>query len=322
MHSVSPRNWGLPYSLLGLICVMLWLMSMGAVAAANNSPADILRAKYLSLGDKLKHNQFKRPLVLDSTESPTSLKGDIFALVDYPFATVNAALNDPNKAPANWCDVLIQHINTKYCRAESAEKDGLNTAVLNVNIGKKTPQAIDDAYRVAFDYQTVASTTDYFQIALNAEQGPLSTKDYHMSLEAVAIDDKHTFLHLTYAYSYGMAGRLAMKTYLATIGSGKVGFTILEKSNSGKQSAGSSSNDQPNYVGGVRGVIERNTMRYYLAIDAYLASLSASPANQLDERLQRWFTSTERYARQLHEVERDEYITMKQNEYRRQQSTR
>jgi hypothetical protein len=63
--------------------------------------------------------------------------------------------------------------------------------------------------------------------------------------------------------------------------------------------------------------VERNTMRYYLAIDAYLASLAAPPAQQRMRRLEAWFAATEQYARQLHEVERADYLAMKQNEFRR-----
>jgi hypothetical protein len=125
-------------------------------------------------------------------------------------------------------------------------------------------------------------------------------------LEAVAIDSTHTFIHLTYSYGYGTAGRLAMKTYLATIGSDKVGF--------------SKSADSGDYIGGVRGLVERNTMRYYLAIDAYLASLSLPAGQRLDARLNRWFDATEAYPRQLHEVEKDDYIQMKHHEVQRQQT--
>jgi hypothetical protein len=84
---------------------------------------------------------------------------------------------------------------------------------------------------------------------LSAAEGPLSTKDYRIVLEAVDIGKGRTFLHRTYSYGFGMAGRIAMKTYLATIGSAKVGSTQA------------SSGD---YIGGVRGLVERNTMRYYL----------------------------------------------------------
>ena len=62
-------------------------------------------------------------------------------------------------------------------------------------------------------------------------------------------------------------------------------------------------------------------MRYYLAIDAYLGAAAAAPSatDRFDESLERWFTATERYAPQLHEVERDAYVTMKRREYLRQQ---
>jgi hypothetical protein len=70
----------------------------------------------------------------------------------------------------------------------------------------------------------------------------------------------------------------------------------------------------------VRGLVERNTMRYYLAIDAYLASLSAPVGQQLDDRLNRWFDATEQYPRQLHEVEKNDYIQMKHDEYQREQT--
>ena len=70
---------------------------------------------------------------------------------------------------------------------------------------------------------------------------------------------------------------------------------------------------------GLRGVVERNTMRYYLAIDAYFAALSTSPKDQLGKRLQQYYHSTDLYALQLHEVEPDEYLEMKRREYQRQQ---
>ena len=276
----------------------------GPVPAAmpDTKSAASLRAKYAALGEQLNNNQFQRKLYLDSTESSRDLKGDIYALVDYAFADVNAAFN----GPAHWCDVLILHINTKYCRA-STDKAG---TVLTVSIGRKFDQPLDEAYRVEFAFRVAAATPDYLEVQLNAETGPLGTSNYRILLEAVPVEGGRTFLHFTYSYAYGLAGRLAMQVYLATIGRGKVGFTII-----GKQP-----NGQPDYIRGVRGVVERNTMRYYLAIDAYLGALAAPSSEQLEKRLQSWFTSIERYPRQLHEVDRTAYLDMKRSEYLRQQT--
>jgi hypothetical protein len=60
-------------------------------------------------------------------------------------------------------------------------------------------------------------------------------------------------------------------------------------------------------------------MRYFLAIDAYLGALGAPPAARVEQSFQRWYDATEKYPRQLHEVERTAYLEMKRREYRRQQ---
>jgi len=292
-----------------LIRVLLaWMAFFSAGLALASVPETLspasLQAKYVSLGERLQHNPFRRALALDSSESSSDLKGDIYALVDHPFSTVSAALNGAEE----WCDVLILHLNTKHCHATTDK----TRTTLTVYIGKKTPQPIDDAYPIEFSYRVAAATTKYLEIQLNAEKGPLSTRDYRIQLQAMPVGDDRTFLHLTYSYAYGLAGRLAMKSYLATIGRGKVGFTLT-----GEQSGG-----QPEYVGGMRGLAERNTMRYYLAIDAYLGALPAATPLQLQKRLQSWFNATEQYPRQLREVDRTAYIDMKRREYLRQQTAR
>ena len=286
------------------VFVLICAVGFGAgksFAADPDISAAPLRAKYTELNKQLLNNQFQRPLYLDSAESSSDLKGEIYAVVDYPFATVNEALNNP----AHWCGVLILHINIKYCHA-SSNKAG---TVLAVNLGRKYEQPLEDAYRLEFNYRGVITAPDYFAVELNAENGPLSTRDYRLWIEATALNDGRTFLHFTYAYAFGLTGRLAMQGYLATIGRDKVGFTVT-----GKQA-----NGQPDYIQGVRGVVERNTIRYYLAIDAYLAALTAPPGDQLEKRLQHWYSATDQYARQLHEVERNDYLEMKRKEYQRQQ---
>ena len=283
-----------------LICGV-WFAGGKSFAAESYISNVPLRAKYAELGKQLLNNQFQRALYLDSMESSHDLKGEIYAVVDYPFAAVNVALNNP----AHWCDVLILHMNVKYCHASSNKAD----TVLTVDLGRKYDQPLADAYRVEFNYRGVITTPDYFAVELNAENGPLSTRDYRIWIEATPLESGRTFLHFTYAYAFGFTGRLAMQGYLMTLGSDKVGFTVI-----GKQP-----NGPPAYIQGVRGVVERNTMRYYLAIDAYLAALTAPPEDQLEKRIQHCYNATDRYARQLHEVERNDYLEMKRKEYQRQQ---
>jgi hypothetical protein len=287
--------------------VFVFALAAGAGAAVASVPdgnaAASLYARHAALTERLYDNPFRRALHLDSSETASSLKGDVYALVDYPMATVSAALDNPE----NWCEVLILHINTKHCRA-TADRNG---SVLRLSVGRKTAQPLDDAYPIEFAYRAASVTPRYLEIRLDAEKGPMSTSNYRILLQAVPVGKGQTFMRLSYSYDYGLAGRLAMKSYLATIGSGKVGFTPV----------GRQSNGQPEYIGGMRGVVERNTMRYYLAIDSYLASLSSPPSLQRQKRLQSWYAATEQYPRQLYEIGRADYMDMKQSEYLRQQAS-
>lgn len=274
------------------------LASLHAVA----DDAGSLRARYSDLRGKLDHNSFQQAMYIDSAQAGDDLKGDVYAVLDHPFGVVSGEL----KNPQTWCDILILPFNTKYCHAV----DGDAGPNLLVRIGRKFDQPLQDAYRLQFSYRGVAATPDYFESRLRAKEGPLGTRDYHISISAVPLDDKRTFMHLSYSYGYGMAGRIAMQAYLSTVGADKVGFSVT----------GKDANGQPIYMGGVRGAVERNAMRYYLAIDAYLDSLSAPQGQRVERRIQNWFNASERYPRQLREMDRPTYVAMKRNEVERQQA--
>ena len=273
------------------------LMACAAQAAqADSARATSLRAKIAALGDALKNNQYQRPIYIESADASGTLMGDVYALVEFPFTTVGTALTGAGP----WCDIMILPLNTKDCRV--TEKAGETT--LAVRIGSKYDVPLEDAYSIDFKYRVAETSSDYFAARLDAVSGPLGTHDYRVLAEAIPGDNGKTFLHLRYSYGYGTAGRLAMQVYLATAGAGKVGFT-----SSGKD-----------LIGGMRGVVERNTMRYYLAIDAYLAAAAAPSAQRVERRIAAWFDSTEQYPRQLHEIDRNTYLAMKRKEVKRQQA--
>ena len=285
------------------------LMRVGAALAigftelhAMAGDAASLRAKHAELREQLSNNQFKRAIVIDSTQAGENIKGDVYAVLDHPYSVLSSELKNPD----TWCDILILPFNTKYCHA----MDGNGGAALNVRIGRKFDQPVQDAYKLQFAYRGVTATSDYFESRLAAKEGPIGTRDYHIVVSAVPLDDKRTFMHLSYSYAYGFAGKVAMQAYLATAGADKVGFSVT----------GKDANGQPIYLGGVRGAVERNAMRYYLAIDAYLDSLGAPAGQQVERRIQGWFNATERYPRQLREMDRPTYVAMKRNEVERQQN--
>jgi len=296
-------TWWVRSGLRMLAVGLAMLLTSVALAQTQNASAMTdLRGRYASLQRELAQNSFGRPLYLDSTQNSGDLSGDVYAVVNHSFAKVNAALDEAE----HWCDVLILHLNVKLCR--SAGDPPASTLV--VYIGTKHTQQLAAAQRVDFNFRVVADTAQYLQILMRADTGPLGVRNFRIMLEAVPLDADRSFIHLSYSYSYGLIARLAMQTYLGTVGRDKVGFSVVGRTTEGR----------PVYVGDMRGVIERNTMRYYLAIDAYVATFDRQSNEQLERRLRDWFAATEQYPAQLHELSEREYLEMKRAEVSRQRT--
>lgn len=279
--------------------------ALAAASPAASTSADPgaarLLALHVALAPRLERNQFGRPLALQSVETSNRVSGDVYAEVDAPFATVRKSFVNPR----TWCEVLILHANTKYCQAGA----GADADRLSLRIGKKGPQDISEAFALELVFRLDANRAEYMAASLTAPVGPLGTEDYQFELQVVPLDDKKSFLRLRYSYAFGGMARLATQGYLATGGRGKVGFTRVPDG-AGKY----------HYIGGIRGVAERNTMRYYLAMESYLGSLALPRGRQFSSRIEHWFDATQQYRVQLHEMARSDYLSMKQSEYVRQQS--
>ncbi len=292
----------LPLNRAWIAAIALVLSSAAVWGQASDSArmdAAALLQKHADLQSQLAGNPFRRPLVLESSESSNRVDGTVYAVLESSFAAVSRTFSSPEQ----WCEVMILHLNTKYCRPDG------NTAPtrFKVSIGRKTPQQLSNAFALDFGYEIASASSGYLSVLLSAPKGPLGTSNYKIEVQAVPLPDNRTFMRLHYAYGYGVTSRVAMQGYLSTIGAGKVGFTQL---NNGQKA---------DYIGGMRGAAERNVMRYYLAIEAYQASLARPGEEQLESRLKHWFDATEEYPLQLREVDKASYFAMKKDEHHRQQ---
>ncbi|MDN3920112.1 hypothetical protein [Roseateles violae] len=268
------------------------LLTLASIASAQSAGGAALLARYESLQPQLARSPFQRPLLLQSQGSDGAPQGDVYAVIAHPMSSVAPAL----QRPAQWCEVLLLQLNIKRC--QPAENS------LRLAIGQKSALLSAATQPLVFGFALGSATPDYLAVQLSAAEGPLGTRDYRLGLEAVPLPDGRSFVHMRYAYSNGTAARLATSAYLSTLGRNKVGFSIT----------GHDARGQPIYVGGVQGVAERNAMRYFLAIEVVLDSLSLPPQQRLERRLRDWFAATERHALQLHEMELDEYLAMKRAE--------
>jgi len=67
-----------------LLCGQWGFAGGKSIAAESDVSVEPLRAKYAELSEQLRNNQFQRALYLDSSQSSTNLKGEIYAVVDLP----------------------------------------------------------------------------------------------------------------------------------------------------------------------------------------------------------------------------------------------
>jgi hypothetical protein len=272
-----------------------WIVfAMGAFATAFASAADpadaaALRARYAELRTRLEASPFGRPLHVDSRELGAQLEGEVHAVVDQPFGSVRSALSDP----VNWCRVLTLPFNVLRCDSHGD--------LVRIHVGRKPTTPVEDATVIELRFRVVAREADFLKVSLSAPSGPAGTRDYRIAFSALPVEGNRTLVHLSYGYANGTLSRLALQAYLATSGAHKVGFSTHGMDPQGR----------PALVGGMRGLTERNTMRYFLAIEAFLASLDAPPEQRLRARLEHWFDATERYPRQLREMTRAEYLELK-----------
>lgn len=287
--------------LLGLLILLLFCCGVARAAETEATGEQALLAKYASIKGKLEGNQFGAPIYLESKEGRESVRVDMYGVFHFPFEAVRDAL----QSPAAWCDITSLHINIKACVHKTVTG---KQAQLTLYSGRKYFQPPSDAYPLKLVFRPVSVQPRYLELALVGEEGPMGTKDHRITVQAAPLEGQGTFLHFSYTYSHGAMARMAIKTYFATLGRDKVGFTMVDED--GKQT----------YIDGVRGAVERNTMRYYLALQTYLETLKVPEAQRFEQRISRWYDLTAKYPRQLKEIDKPAYLSNKKMERAQQEA--
>lgn len=280
-----------------IIFVIFWPLTAASAFADKNN----LLAYYTQLKPLLKNNVYGIPVYIESSDENNIMTGTIYGELEYPFASLVSAV----KPPANWCDIAPQHLNIKACTYQPVNSQCL----LTFYSGRKFYEKADDVYQLTYQFKIIDKQDNYIHINLSADDGPAGTSQYKLDIKAIPLDKKRSFIYFSYSYRYNFITSMGMSTYLATLGSGKVGFSIEGKDKSGK----------PKYIEGVRGIIERNAVRYYLAIKSYLGSLNIQSENLFIARASTWFDLTEQYHQQLYELDKSDYLKYKKMEHLDQQ---
>jgi hypothetical protein len=294
------RNRGFPKLFFCIALVAIFFSAGSAAAIVKPGPgAETLLATYQRHAVNLKTSSFGLPLFLESNEQGDRVHVDVYGIFDYPFDSVVKVLN----VPENWCGIVPLHPNVKACTSRKLAE----TRQLIFYVGRKNYQPPEDAHQVIYNYRIVAQQSGYLDVILSADDGPFGTRDHKMRFEALPLAGGKTFVHVSYEYSDSVALRLAAKAYFATLGRDKVGFTVTGTDKNGKEI----------YIGGPRGSIERNAVRYYFAIQTFMNHPEKSLFNA---RISQWYDYTIRYPKQLFDLTRKDYLAFKAREYKNQEA--
>jgi hypothetical protein len=253
--------------------------------------------KYHKIENELKKNPFEIPFYVESSVSNNVSYVDIYGTSQYPFDIVRNEL----QVPTNWCEIVLPHIYVRACTYKKVN----GTWLLNIYNVNKISEPLDAAYQMKFVYRISKLQPKYVDIVLTAHEGSSYTKNHQFEFEAMPLEKNITFIHLRYSFGYSAWGYFLMQIF----GGGKVGFSVI----------GTDSDGNPVYVGGLRGSVERNVVRYYLAILAYLDTLNIPAEQRFEKRINQWYALTGRYKRQLPEIDKEEYLTYKRHDQKSQQ---
>ncbi len=282
---------------MGALARALALCALGASAYGQENAADALAQRYQALlATPTRMVSVGLPVWVSSRDDGNKVEGDVYAQLEQPFDNLMARLG----VAAEWCQVALLHLNVKTCTSErAAGRDWLT-----FYSGRKEFQPPEKAFPLRFAYQKVDVSAGHLEISLDADNGPFGTHDYRIRLGAIPLA-RGSFVHVSYSFRSSTLSRMATSAYLATLGRSKSGFTRVD---AGRDAA-------PEYVGGMRGIVERNAVRYYFAVQAYLESANLPQGKRFEAATERWFELTERFALQLHELDRQEYLSAKRMEW-------
>jgi hypothetical protein len=235
---------------------------------------------------------------LVSAEQDGVLSADVTSILPYPYTTTAPAL----AAVENWCQFMPLHFNIKACTFETDERG----EVLTLYSGRKIYQAPDDSHMLTYRVEKRIQSGERLALRLHADSGPAGTRDYRIEVDAMPVKEG-TLFHIRSSYRTSMTSALLTSTYLSTLGRDKVGFTRIEQEGA------------LHPVQGMRGVVERNVMRYQIAIDTFLETQALPESSRREAALRSWFRQNESHPQQLHEMTEKEYLEIKHREWDNQQ---
>lgn len=282
-----------------VVIIGIGLFIVSAAANADRTDAHQLLSQYRQFSADIKPIDKSLPLRIQSHEQDRHLRVNVFGLVNYSYAQVADVL----ASPAAMCDFLILNMNVKAC----TYLPGKQRADMVIYVAGKKYASLYRTLQIEPYFELQKRDKNYLRVLMASHRGSWGMKEYSVLVEASPYKNK-TLVRFTSNYEASRINKAATTAYLKTFARKKVGFTVIGKNQQG----------QPEYVRGMQGVIERNAVRSYLALQAYLGTANTPSKQRFESRLRRWFDLTDVYTRQLHEMHWQPYLRNKRREYQNQ----
>jgi len=279
----------------GRLFVLLLLAGVPLTAWGDEGNASRVETEYQELRDLAQHGPFGVPLSVHSEERSDQVTAEVYGIIEHPFEDVRAALS----TPAAWCEFAPLHMNVKACTFQTQSQE----TRLTLYVGRKYYQSPQEASPQSYLFVVRADKQGLLSVALSAPQGLFGTRSHHLQVEAAGIEGR-TVVALRSSYVQSLLTRVLTAVYLNTAGRNKVGFSREDTDSSAS----------PRYVRGFRGLVERNAMRYYLAFEAFLDMQFVPVTQRFEACVNAVYDLMEKYPRQLHEMEKEEYLDAKRRE--------
>ena len=254
-----------------------------------------LSSYYHELQEAAKQGPFGLPLQVRTEERQNLVSAEVHGIIDHPLEAFGAAVAEP----VSWCEFIPLNLNIKACTTQRNAQE----ALLTLYIGGKGYLSPEAASQQPYRFLVRERQPKYVAVSLSALQGLLGTKAHQLEFEAASVDGR-TVVALRSSYEQSAVSKLATAIYLATVGRDKVGFSRERVGPDG----------QASFVRGAQGMIERNLMRYYLVLKAFLDTRALPDSGRFEARISTFYDLMERYPAQLHEMERAEYLDVKRRE--------
>ena len=283
-----------------LLFVVIGLLMSSTVNAdeVKDITPDHLVDQYHKLEKTGKRLAATLPIYLKTVQKEKVLNVSLMGKIPFKFSDVSAVL----AKPGSYCDFLPLLFNVKTCVITELNPV---TRIKFYVAGKHYTPPIT-SYRIHAVFRLVDRTPEKIRVRLESEEDSLGKSGYDVDLVAIPLDGE-TLMYLKSRYAPGRVTRMATNTYVNVFARDKPGFTEIQEPGGKKK-----------LITGFPAVIERSSVRAYLALKAYTLNYHLPPDKRFEACLKTWYDLNQPYKKQLYELERDQYLQIKRREHENQ----